>query len=61
MDDEDHKKRSHAVAIPRVLEALSVDDLRNYAGLLEEEKARVLQEIERKKHVRAAADNFFKV
>lgn len=58
--DEDDVKKKAPIALPRNLEALSVEELKEYDTLLDEEKQRVAEEITRKKAVRAAADNFFK-
>lgn len=58
-DDED-RPLSGDQEFPRKLDALSIDQLKNYIDELEAEIARVREEISKKEQLNLAADKFFK-
>jgi len=58
-DDEDRPKPTDD-GLPRKLDALSVDGLKDYITELEAEITRVREEISKKEQLNLAADKFFK-
>lgn len=60
VDDEDNEPRKTAGFEPRVLERMSIDELRDYIVALKEEIARAEADIKAKEGVRAGAEAFFK-
>jgi len=58
-DDEVKKPKGHEIGM--VLDAMSVDELTDRIGLLEDEIARLRAAIEAKRKSKSAADAFFKI
>ena len=58
-DDEDRPKPTDE-GIPRKLDSLSIDGLKDYIAELEAEIDRVREEIAKKEQLNLAADKFFK-
>lgn len=58
LDEDLPKKKSNE--FPRNLDSMSIEDLKEYIGELEEETKRVEQNIKAKAESQAAADSFFK-
>ena len=59
-DDDDPKPAKPKGLEPRVLDRLSIDELRDYIAELKAEIARTEADITRKQAVRAGAEAFFK-
>ncbi len=59
-DEAGIKARKSTIELPRNLESLSVEELREYITVLQAEIARVEDDIARKQAANAAADAFFK-
>lgn len=59
-DEEDNEPRKTAGFEPRVLERMSIDELRDYIAALKAEIARAEADIKAKESVRAGAEAFFR-
>ena len=60
IDEDDPKPKKSAGLEPRVLDRLSIEELREYIDELRAEIARTEADIARKQAVRAGAEAFFK-
>jgi len=60
MMDPDDKPRPREITLPRPLDSLSITELEEYIGLLEQEIERARADIAKKKAARGGADSFFK-
>lgn len=60
MFDEELPKKKPAAFTPRVLDGISIEELKEYIGLLQEEITRVEADIAKKQGAKSAADAFFK-
>ncbi|MQA65505.1 MAG: DUF1192 family protein [Alphaproteobacteria bacterium] len=60
MDEDDPKPQKPAGLEPRILDRLSIEELREYIDELKAEIARTEADIARKQAVRAGAEAFFK-
>jgi uncharacterized small protein (DUF1192 family) len=60
IDDDDPKPLKSRGLEPRVLDRLSIEELRDYIGDLKDEIARTEADIARKQAVRAGAEAFFR-
>jgi uncharacterized small protein (DUF1192 family) len=60
IDEDDPKPKKPAGLEPRILDRLSIEELREYIEELRVEIARAEEDIARKQAVRAGAEAFFK-